>query len=105
MILQILNHVAKILFHKMRQHESVVQFCAPTDERALIRMLPETSDERAEEQLLSQAHARMRRHFKGPQLDETQTSTAAVGRVEFINTEFGTMSVARHIDEQVAEEA
>src|ERR1043166_959390 len=104
MVLQILNHIAKILFHKMRQHESVVQFGTPTDQRALIRMLPETGDERAEQQLLGQAHAGMGRHFKGPQFDQAKPSAAAVGRVEFINAEFCAMGVARHIDQQVAEE-
>src|ERR1051325_9321626 len=68
-------------------------------------MLPEAREERAEQQLLGQAHAGMRWHFKSPQFDQAKPSAAAVGGVKFINTEFGAMGVARHIDEQMAEEA
>src|SRR5216683_1566126 len=38
-LLQIHDDIAKILLHKMGQHESVVQFRAPSDQATLVRML------------------------------------------------------------------
>src|SRR5438874_9559759 len=77
-ILQILDDIAKILLHKMRQHESVVQFCTPADQAALVRTLPKARDERPQQKLLGQTHAGVRRHFEGAQFDQTKPATTAV---------------------------
>jgi len=54
---------------------------------------------------LREAHARVRRHFKGTHLDEAEPAMARIGRVEFINAELGAMRVAARINEQIAEDA
>ena len=57
---------------KMRQHEPVVQLRAPAHEIAVVRRSPEARDEREQEQLLREAHPRVRRHLERAELDETE---------------------------------
>jgi len=52
----------------MRQHEIIGEPRAPMDQAALIGPLPEASDQRAQQQLLNERHARMRRHFEAAHL-------------------------------------
>ena len=68
---------SKVLRDEMRQHEAVVQLRAPADERLLVRRLPEPRDERAQQQLLRQAHARVRRHLERAQLHQPLPAAAA----------------------------
>ena len=57
-------------------------------------MIPEAADERAQQELLREAHARVRRHFEAAQLEQAEPAGGAVGRVEFIDAEFRAMRVA-----------
>ena len=86
----------------MRQHEAVVQLGAPAHQRALIGIRPEAGDERAEQKLLGKAHPRVRRHFEGAQLNQTQPPAAGLRRVELIDAKFRPVRVAGYVDEQVA---
>ncbi|MMZ69379.1 hypothetical protein D1872_322090 [compost metagenome] len=44
------EHVVKVLTHKVRQHEAIVQFGAPTTQPLrLIRLLPETGQQRPQQ--------------------------------------------------------
>ena len=61
---QVLQHAEKVLPNEVPEHESVVQGSAPTHRRAALRLAPERGDQRAQEQLLRQAHTRVRRHFE-----------------------------------------
>src|SRR5881392_3858805 len=102
---QVFDHVAKILLNKVGQHKAVMEFGAPAHEGTPAGLSPETGNERAKEELLGQTHARVRRHFKGAQLDETEPAAAGLGRVELVDAEFGPVRVARHVDEQVAKDS
>ncbi len=59
------DDAAKILPDEMRQHETVVQAGAPAHRRASLRLAPEPGDERANEQMLGEAHARVGRPERG----------------------------------------
>ncbi len=64
------EHVAEILPDEMRQHEIVVQARAPAAERPLVGTLPELGDQAAQQRLLRHAHAPVRRHLEGAQLQQ-----------------------------------
>ena len=89
----------------MGQHELVVDRRAPLDEPAFVGRLPETREQRTDEQLLDAAHAFVGRHLEGAQLDEAEPAGRAVGRVELVDAELGAMRVSRHVDEDVAQDA
>ena len=87
----------KSLPDEMRQHEAVVQRRAPAHQPALLRLAPEPGDQRAEQQLLGQAHARVRRHLEGAELDQAEPAGRAVRRIELVDADLGAVGVAgRH---------
>ena len=88
----------------MRQHEPVVQRRAEADRRAAEGLLPEPGDQRPQDQLLRQAHARVRRHLEGAELDQAQPTGRAVGREQLVDADLGPMRVAGDVDQQVAED-
>ena len=102
---QVADYIRKILRDKMREHKPVVDFRAPPDEAMPVGLLPEPGHERAQEQLLGEAHPLMRRHLERAELDEPQAAACAVRRVEFVDAKFGAMGVAGNVHEQVAKEA
>ena len=91
--------------HEVRQHEAVVQRRCPSARAAAVGPLPEPGDERADEQLLGKAHAHVRRHLEGAELDEAEAAHGPFRRVELVDADLGAMRVARGVDEQVAEQA
>ena len=105
-VVQLGNHVAKILPHEMRQHETVVQFGAPAHQGCRAeRLAPEARHQGAQQQLLGQRHARVRRHFEGAHFQEPQATGSRIRRIQFVDTEFGAMGIAGRIDQQVAQDA
>ena len=101
----LLDHVAQIGPDEIGQHEAVVQFSTPAlQARWLIRRLPEPCDQGAHQQLLGQAHARMRRHLKGAHFEQAQAAGRTIGRVELVDAELGAMGVARHVNQQVTQD-
>ena len=77
---QLDDHVGKVLLDKVRQQEAVMQLSAPARQlRRRIGLAPEPRDQRPQQQLLGQAHARMGRHFKGAQFQQAQAARGAVG--------------------------
>ena len=87
----------------MRQHEAVVQRRAPAHETAVLRLAPEPGDERAQQQLLGEAHARIGRHFEGAEFDEAEAAGRPVGRIELVDADFRAMRIAGDVDEKIAE--
>ena len=65
---------------------------------------PEARDERQQQQLLHEAHRRMRRHLERAELDEPEPPCRPVGRVELVDAELGAMRVAGHVDQEIAEQ-
>ena len=66
---------SEILLARNAAAETVVQLACPSATSCcVIRLLPEPGDQGAQQQLLRQAHARVRRHFEGAQLHQAQPS-------------------------------
>ena len=101
---QIAEHAQKVLPDEMRQHEFVMQGGAPAHQLALLGLAPEPGDERAQQQLLGEAHARVRRHLEGAEFEQAQAPCGAIGRIELVDADLGAMGVAAHIHQQIAEE-
>src|SRR6266511_251110 len=97
---EIVDDIAEILRDKMRQHEPVVQIGSPRDEPPLERRLPESCDERTQQQHLQQAHPRMRRHLERAELEQAQPAGGRFGRVELVDRELGAVRVAGQVDEE-----
>ena len=76
---------------------------APARQFLDVRGLPESGNQTADQQLLHQTHAGVRRHLKASQLQQTKTITAGVGRVELVDAKLCPVRVAGHVDEQMAE--
>ncbi len=103
--LQVGDHLLHVLADKMRQQEAVVQLGPPAHQLMRIRLVPEPGDQGAQQQILHQAHAGVRRHLEGAQLDQAEAPGGAVGGVELVDAELGAMRVAGHVDEQIAQQA
>ena len=83
-----------------------MQLGAPARQaRRRIGLAPEARDQRAQQQLLREAHARVRRHLEGAQLEQAEAAGGAVGRVQLVDAELGAVRVAGDVDQQVAEQA
>ena len=74
--LQLGNHVGKVLLHAVRQQKPVVQLGAPARDRRQVRLVPKARHQRAQQQLLHHAHAGVRRHLEGAQLQQAQAASA-----------------------------
>ena len=46
----------------------------------------------------------MRRHLEGAQLQQAQSPRRGIRRVELVDTELGTVGIAGHIDQQIAQQ-
>ncbi|MNQ83452.1 hypothetical protein D3C85_985300 [compost metagenome] len=59
------DDIGEVLLDKVRQQEAIVQLRAPARQfRRCIGLAPEPRDQRPQQQLLRQAHARMGRHLE-----------------------------------------
>ena len=103
-VAQIVQHTEKVVPDEMLQHEPIVQGRAPADGGAALRLAPEPGDQRAHEQLLCQAHARVRRHFERAEFDQAEASGRTVGREQLVDANFGAVGVAGDVDEKVAKQ-
>ena len=84
--------------------KSVLQPRAAMHQAAVVGLAPHPGDEGAQQRLLCQAHARVRRHLEGAQLQQAAPAGGAVGRVELVDAELGAVGIAGHVDQQVAED-
>lgn len=69
---------------------------------ASYKVVPEPGDQGSHQQLLREAHARVRGHLESAQFHQTQPLRSRFRRVQLIDTEFGAMGVPGQIDQQVA---
>src|SRR5277367_5098862 len=97
-------HVCKIELHEVRKHEAIVQAGSPRDQLLPVGLAPELGDERPYQQLLGEAHAGMRGHLEGAQLEQAHARSRAFRRVKFVDTEFRAMGASSYIRKQVTEE-
>ena len=64
-------------------------------------MLPEDADERAHEQHFNQAHAEVRGHLEGAQLEQSEAQALAFRRVHLVDAGLRAVRVARDVDQQI----
>ena len=102
---QIRQHIVEIHLYERPEQEAVVQLGAPARQARGVRRVPEASDQRAQQQLLHQAHARVRRHLEAAQLQQAEPASGPVGRVELVDAELGAVRVAGYVDQDVAQDA
>ena len=104
-LVQVVDHPAQILPDEMRQHETVMQFGAPVDQRAGVGRLPEMGHQRADQQHLQRAHLPVWRHLEIAELDNAQPAAGAIRRVELVDAELCAVGVAREIHQEIAQDA
>ena len=98
------EHALKILPEIMRQHEAVVQRGAPAREAALLRLAPHFCDQRADQELLREAHPRIGRHLQRTEFDQAEPAGGAVRRIELVDADLGAMGIAGDVDQDVPEQ-
>ena len=101
---QVADHLGKVAPDEMRQHEPVVQRRAPAHQPPALRLAPEPGHQGADQQLLGQAHARVRRHLEAAEFQQAQPSRRPVRRIEFVDADLGAVGVAGHIGQEVAQQ-
>src|SRR5947209_15077502 len=69
---QIVENVFPVQKDEMRQHEAIVKRSAPMHQLLLVWSAPEQRDECTHNQLLREAHLRMRRHLESAHFNETE---------------------------------
>ena len=78
--IELVDDIAQVVPHEVRQHEAVVQLGTPAlQARRLVRLGPEARHQRTHQQLLRQAHARMRRHLESAHLEQAEPAGRTVG--------------------------
>ena len=102
--LKIVQDLEEIAPDEMFEHVAVVQSRSPAHRLAVERRAPEPGNERAQQQLLGETHACVRRHFERAELDETEPAGRPVRRKQFVDADFGAVGIAGHIDQEVAEQ-
>ncbi len=104
MRLEIGEDAKEILPDEMRQHEPVVQRGAPARQRPIQRIAPQPGENRPDQELLSQAHAGVRRHLEAAELDEAKPARRPIGRIELVDADFRPMGVAGDVGQKIAHE-
>jgi hypothetical protein len=75
------EHIGKVTPDEMRQHETVMERRAPTNQAAFKWPFPKHADQSADEQHLDKTHSDMRRHFKGPQFEQAEAQPKTLRRI------------------------
>ena len=102
--IEIRDDIVEIGDDEMGQEPSVVQRGPPADELPLVGLLPETSDQRAQQQYLHGAHSRMRGHLERAEFEEAEPAGRRVRRIELVDGELGAVRVAGQVREQMAQQ-
>ena len=101
---QVADDLAEIRLAEMRKHPPVVEVGSPAHQLLGVGLFPEGRDQPAQQQVLGQAHLRMRRHLESPHLHEAQPAGRAFRCEELVDAELRPMRVAAGIDQQVPEQ-
>ena len=103
--LHVRHHIHQVLFDEVRHQKTVVQFRPPTRQRLRrVRPLPETRHHRPQQQLLSQAHARMWWHLECAHFQEAESPRRTIGRIQLVDAEFRAVGIAGDVDQQIAQQ-
>ena len=105
MLVKVVDDILDVVPKIVRQHKPVMQFGAPANQFAFVRVLPEATDKTANQQRLHNTHTRMGRHFKRTQLNDAEPASRAIRRVQLVDTYLGSVSIACDINQQVAQQA
>ena len=55
--------------------------------------------------MLRERHARVRRHLERTEFDQPESAGRAIGRIELVDADFGAVSIAGDVDQDVPEQA
>ena len=88
---------------KVRHQPPIMQRRAPWHQSAVVRFLPEARDQRAQQQHLDCAHARMGWHFEGSEFEQSQTPGRGVWRIQLVDRKLGAVRVAGEIGKQMTQ--
>ena len=99
------NHVIKVHLDESGQHVAVVQLGTPAGGGCLVGRVPEPGHQRAQQQLLHDAHARVRRHLECTQFQQAQAARGRIRRVHLVDGKLAAVRVACGVDQQVAQRA
>ena len=88
----------------MRQHEAIMQNCAPAHRAPFDRCFPSPGDQSPQEQLLRKVHAGVRRHLKTAKFHEAETPRRPVRRVKLVDADLGAMGVPGDVGQHVAQQ-
>ena len=102
---EVRDHLDEVRPDEVRQEEAVVEERAPADERASVGLLPEPGDEGSHEELLHEAHARVRWHLEAAELDEAEPAARRLGGVQLVDAELGPVRVAGDVHQEVSQNA
>src|SRR6516225_4953598 len=78
-VLKILNHITEVTPNKVREHPAVMNLSSPMHEALVVGLLPEPGDKGAQQELLRQTHARVRRHLKRPHFQKAKPACTGLG--------------------------
>jgi hypothetical protein len=76
----------------------------PADEPFPVGRFPKYGNERSNEELLREAHSRVRRHLERPKLHEALPPRRAIGAVELVDAQLGAARMYRPVNQQSPEE-
>jgi hypothetical protein len=100
---EISDNVGEVFPYEKGEHEAIVERRTPIDDRFFVGLFPECGNHAPYQELLRQTHFCMGWHLKAPQLHQPQSPTAAVRRIELVDTELGAVCDAGEIDQQITE--
>ena len=86
---------------------SMKRSCSTVPQRVRVPVtgrVPEPGDQRADQQLLGERHARVGGHLEAAELDEAEAAGGAVGGVELVDADLGAVGVAGDVGEEVAQQ-
>ena len=101
---ELVDDIAQVGRRVGGQQVAVVQAGTPPDQVALVRLVPESGDQRTYEQRLHKRHPGVRRHLEAAHLEQAEPARAAVRAVQLVDAELGSVRVAGHVDEQVPQQ-
>ena len=103
-VFKIVQDLKEVVPDEVLEHVAVVQGRAPAHRLAVQRCAPEGSDQRAQQQLLGEAHARIGRHLERAEFDKAKPAGRAIRRKQFVDAYFGPVGIAGYVDQDIAEQ-
>ena len=98
------QHVLEVLPHPIGQQEFVVEARAPANQALSVGPLGQRRQQAAHQQHLGDGHARVRGHLDRPEFDQALPAHGRPPVEQFVDRQFGSVTVAGHVDQEIAKE-